>query len=154
MVAPALTLAVVALGKGAIRRVLGVGGLIAAQGLVSSLGRTSVVVAALATAIAMMTSVGIMVGSFRETVVVWLDTQLRADIYMRALGQVAPGVFPPISGKVPDLVKGVEGVEAVDVFSGMEIRYGGSRAGLGGEDIDVMYRNARLKFLRVRIGTR
>jgi putative ABC transport system permease protein len=148
LVAPALTVAVVALGKGAIRRTLGVGGLIAAQGLVSSLGRTSVVVAALATAIAMMASVAIMVGSFRETVIVWLDTQLRADIYMRAMGPAAPGVFPPISPDVAKLVKGIDGVEAVDVFSGMEIRYGGSRSALGGEDIDILFRYGRFKFLR------
>ena len=44
------------------------------------------IVAALATAIAMMASVGIMVGSFRETVIVWLDTQLRADLYVRPAG--------------------------------------------------------------------
>jgi putative ABC transport system permease protein len=49
--------------------------------------------------------------------------------------------------KVPDLVKAVAGVEAIDVFSGMEIRYGGSRAGLGGEDTDVLFRYGRLKFL-------
>jgi putative ABC transport system permease protein len=147
LVAPALTLAVVAAGKGTIRRVLGVGGLIAAQGLVSSLGRTSVVVAALATAIAMMASVGIMVGSFRETVIVWLDTQLRADIYMRAMGPAAPGIFPPISPKIPELVAGIPGIDAVDVFTGMEIRYGGSRSALGGEDLDVLFRYGRFKFL-------
>jgi putative ABC transport system permease protein len=147
LTAPALTIAVVALGKGTIRRVLGVGGLIAAQGLVSSLGRTSVVVVALGTAIAMMASVGIMVGSFRETVIVWLDTQLRADIYMRAAGPAAPGIFPPISPKIATLVMGVDGVEAVDVFSGMEIRYGGSRAALGGGDPDILLRYGRFKFL-------
>jgi putative ABC transport system permease protein len=41
----------------------------------------------------------------------------------------------------------VKGVEAVDVFSGLEIRYGGSRAGLGGEDIDVLFRYGRFTFL-------
>jgi putative ABC transport system permease protein len=147
LVAPALTIAVIVSGKAAIRRVLGVGGMIAAQGLLSSLGRTSVVVAALATAIAMMASVGIMVGSFRETVIVWLDTQLIADIYMRASGRAAPGVFPPMAASVAGLVKGVSGVAAVDVFSGMELRYGGSRSGLGGEDLDVLYRYGRFKFL-------
>jgi putative ABC transport system permease protein len=147
MAAPALTVIVVGFGRGAIRKVLGVGGLIAAQGLVSSLGRTSIVVAALATAIAMMASVGIMVGSFRETVIVWLDTQLRADIYIRAASPAGPGVFPAISPEVAALVRSVEGVEAVDVFSGLEIRYGGSRAGLGGEDIDVLFRYGRFKFL-------
>ena len=147
LVAPALTIVVVAVGRRAIRRVLGVGGLIAAQGLVSSLGRTSVVVAALGTAIAMMASVGIMVGSFRETVVVWLDTQLRADIYMRAVGPAGPGVFPPISPTAAGLVRSVPGVEAVDVFSGMEIRYGGSRSALGGEDVDLLLRYGRFRFL-------
>jgi putative ABC transport system permease protein len=147
LAAPALTVVVVGLGKGAIRKVLGVGGLIAAQGLVSSLGRTSVVVAALATAVAMMASVGIMVGSFRETVIVWLDTQLRADIYVRAAGPAAPGVFPPIAPETARLVRAVDGVEAVDILSGMEIRYGGSRAGLGGEDLDILLKYGRLKFL-------
>jgi putative ABC transport system permease protein len=147
LTAPGLTVLTVALGKGAIRRVLGVGGLIAAQGLVSSLGRTSVVVAALSTAIAMMASVGIMVGSFRETVIVWLDTQLRADIYIRSVAPSAPGVFPPISPQVAERLRGLAGVEAVDVFSGMEIHYGGSRAGLSGEDIGLLYRYGRFKFL-------
>ena len=47
--------------------------LLAGRSLTASLSRTSVVVAALATAIAMMASVGIMVASFRETVALWLD---------------------------------------------------------------------------------
>jgi putative ABC transport system permease protein len=147
MAAPACTVVLILFGKGAIRKLLGVGGLIAAQGLVSSLGRTSIVVAALATAIAMMASVGIMVGSFRETVIVWLDTQLRADIYIRAASPAGPGVFPAIPREAADRVRSVKGVEAVDVFSGMEIRYGGSRAGLGGEDIDVLFRYGRFTFL-------
>jgi putative ABC transport system permease protein len=147
LVAPALTLGTITAGKGIIRRTLGVGGLIAAQGLTGSLGRTSVVVAALSTAIAMMASVGIMVGSFRETVISWLDTQLRADIYIRASAPAPPGIFPPISPEVAERLRRVAGVEAIDVLSGMEIRYGGARAGLGGEDPDVLYRYGRLKFL-------
>jgi putative ABC transport system permease protein len=147
LVAPALTVGIIGLTKGTIRKVLGVGGLIAVQGLGSSLGRTSVVVAALSTAIAMMASVAIMVGSFRQTVIVWLDAQLRADIYVRAAGPSAPGVFPPIPVEAEERVKGIAGVEAVDVFSGIEIRYGGSRADLGGGDPDILLRYGRLKFL-------
>jgi len=33
-----------------------------------------------ATAVAMMVSVGIMVGSFRQTVVTWMNNQLPADL--------------------------------------------------------------------------
>ena len=55
--------------------------------------------AALATAIAMMASVGIMVGSFRETVLVWLDTQLRADLYVRPAGRTGRR---PVSAAAPE----------------------------------------------------
>ena len=76
-------------------------GLLAGRSLTASLSRTSVVVVALATAIAMMASVGIMVGSFRETVALWLDTQLRADLTCvpRALRRPAdyPAASPPRS---------------------------------------------------------
>ena len=86
--------------------------------------RTSVMVGALATAIAMMASVGIMVGSFRETVVVWLDTQLRADLYVRP---AARGRRGPVSRrsrtKFRRSCRGTPGVEAVDIFHGLEVRY-------------------------------
>jgi putative ABC transport system permease protein len=147
LLAPGLTVLVVAAGKGTIRRTLGVGGLLAAQGLVSSLGRTAIVVAALATAISMMASVGIMVGSFRETVIAWLDSQLRADIYIRVKGLPAPGVYPPLPPQAVGLIRNVPGVAAVDVFSGIEIRYGGSRAGLSGEDPDLLMQYGRFRFL-------
>ena len=50
------------------RRVFGVEALLATRSLAGSLRRTSVLVGALSTAIAVLTAVGIMVGSFRETV--------------------------------------------------------------------------------------
>ena len=90
--------------RGFLKRIFGAEGLIAGRSLVASLSRTSVVVTALATAIAMMVAVGIMVGSFRETVQVWLDDELRADIYMRAQGPTTAGIYPPIAAEVPDIV--------------------------------------------------
>ena len=57
------------------------------------------VVAALATAIAMMASVGIMVGSFRETVALWLDTQLRADLYVRPADAASRWKYPPLPAR-------------------------------------------------------
>jgi putative ABC transport system permease protein len=63
LAAPAVVLAVHRITRAALRR--RVEALLAGRSLTASLGRTSVIVAALATAIAMMASVGIMVGSFR-----------------------------------------------------------------------------------------
>jgi putative ABC transport system permease protein len=125
----------------------GAEGLLAIRGLTSSIGRTSVVVAALATAIAMMSSVGIMVGSFRETVVAWLDTQLRADIYIRGSGPQGAGIYPPLPAETLPAVRGIEGIAAIDVFSALEFRYQGQRASIGGGDIEVVRRYGRLRFL-------
>jgi putative ABC transport system permease protein len=147
MAAPALVLFVTRLAKSAAQRLWGAEGLLAVRGLAASLSRTSVIVGALATAIAMMASVGIMVGSFRETVLVWLDQQLRADLYVRPAGRTGAGQFPALSPQLPSRVAAVPGVEAVDIFHGMEFRYRGQPAMLGAGDVDIVRRYGRLRFL-------
>jgi putative ABC transport system permease protein len=129
------------------RRLFGPEGLLAGRSLAASLSRSAVVVGALATAIAMMASVGIMVGSFRETVLVWLDTQLRADLYLRPAVRTGAGQYPALSPEVPKIVASTAGVEAVDVFHALELRYRGERATLGAGDMDVVRRHGRLRFL-------
>jgi putative ABC transport system permease protein len=131
----------------ALKRIPGAAGLIAGRSLVASLSRTSVVVTALATAISMMVSVGIMVGSFRETVVVWLDSQLRADLYLRAQGGATAGIFPAIAAPVPDLVRATPGVAEVDVYHAFEFHYEGTRANFGAGNIDIFRRRRSLRFL-------
>ena len=85
---PALVSALTAISSGMLRRVAGVEAMLASRSLASSLRRTSVLVGALSTAIAMTTSVGIMVGSFRQTVQVWMNNQLKADLF------IAPAINP------------------------------------------------------------
>ncbi len=147
LAAPALVLGVVRVLRPPLKTVFGAEGLLAARSLTASLGRTSVVVAALATAIAMMASVGIMVGSFRETVMVWLDTQLRADIYIRAAGPTGAGQYPPLPPQTPALVAAVKGVAAVDTFHGFEFRYQNERAILGAGNMEIVKRYGGLRFL-------
>ncbi len=130
-----------------LRRMFSAVGLLAGRGLVSSLRRTSVVVAALATAIAMMASVAIMVGSFRETVIVWLDTQLRADLYIRAAGPAQAGEYPPLPAGVPDRVRRIPGIQAMDVFTALEFRFEGQRASLGASDPGILLKYGRQRFL-------
>lgn len=79
---------------------LGVLGRLAPRDIVRSLSRTSVAIAALMVAVSVIVGVSIMVGSFRVTVVQWLDQTLQADIYVtppnttanRVLGQLDPAV--------------------------------------------------------------
>ena len=143
--APALVLAVNRLMRPLTRR--RVQGLLAGRSLTASLGRTSVIVAALATAIAMMASVGIMVASFRETVALWLDTQLRADLYVKPAGPSSAGDFPPLAPGVPDLLRATAGADAVDIFHAVPLHFRGERATLGAGDLDVVRRYGRLRFL-------
>lgn len=56
---------------------------LAASNLLGALGRVSISVAALAVSLAMMVAISVMVGSFRDTVVYWLGTTLRADLLVR-----------------------------------------------------------------------
>jgi len=152
LLAPTMVLGVVAFLRPAARAWFGAEGLLAGRSLTASLGRTSVVVAALATAIAMMAAVGIMVGSFRETVLVWLDTQLKADLYIRPAGPVGAGLNPALPPNTAGIVAKVPGVEAVDVFHAFEFDYAGfnqagQRATIGGGNMDIVRRFGRLRFL-------
>lgn len=76
-------------------------GRMAARDVIAALSRTSVAVAALMVAVSVTIGVGIMVGSFRGTVISWLDSSLVADIYVappsttanRANGALDPAVL-------------------------------------------------------------
>jgi len=117
---------------------LGVEALLASRSLAGSLRRTSVLVAALSTAVAMMTSVGIMVGSFRQTVVNWMNDQLPADLYLRPTGDPASDRHPTIAAEVAGKLRYLPGVAAVDLFRGYEISYEGMPATLGGASLTVL----------------
>jgi putative ABC transport system permease protein len=87
-------------GFSPIAQSLGVLGRLAPRDILRSLSRTSVAVAALMVAVSVIVGVSIMVGSFRGTVVSWLDQTLQADIYVspptttanRVIGKLDPAV--------------------------------------------------------------
>ncbi len=68
-------------------RSLGIVGTMAPRDIVRSLSRTSVTIAALMLAVTVIIGVSIMIDSFRNTIVVWLDNVLAADIYVSPAGQ-------------------------------------------------------------------
>jgi len=119
-------------------RRFGVEALLASRSLAGSLRRTSVLVGALATAIAMMTAVGIMVGSFRQTIVVWMNDQLPADLYLRPAGEESADRHPTMSPEFVDALAKLPGVAAVDRYRAYEISYQGLPATLAGADLQVM----------------
>jgi len=70
-------------------RVSGALGLVAARGIVRALGRTAPAIAALSVAVSVTVGLGIMIQSFRATLVRWLDATLVADVYVSLPGPSA-----------------------------------------------------------------
>jgi len=119
-------------------RLLGVEAMLASRSLAASLRRTSVLVGALSTAIAMMTAVGIMVGSFRQTVMIWMGDQLPADLYLRPAGSAAADRHPTISSGLAEELAKLPGVAAIERLRIYEISYEGMPASLGSADLNVL----------------
>jgi putative ABC transport system permease protein len=132
LAAPLVVYRATSAGSIEVRRLLGVEALLASRSLGGSLRRTSVLVAALATAIAMMTSVGIMVGSFRQTVLTWFDGELPADLYLAPAGAMGGDLHPTIASEVVDRIAATPGVESVSRLRAYEIQYQGLPATLAG----------------------
>ena len=134
----------------ALKTIVGVEGLLAARSLAASLRRTSVLVAALATAVAMMTSVGILVGSFRQTVVSWMNDELPADLYIRPAGDPAADRHPTISVDLAAKIAKVPGIASVERLRAYEITYDQTPATLASVDLDQAAANQKSDFLSGR----
>ena len=96
---------------------------LAATNLSRALGKNSVTIAALACAVAMTVSVGVMVFSFRQTVKVWIDETLIADLFIAPASNeiVGPSSFMP--PEALPFVEQLPGVEAVDTFREVELPF-------------------------------
>lgn len=121
-----------------IEKILGIEALLALRSLGASLGRTSILTAALATAVAMTVSVGIMVGSFRETVRVWMETELEADFYLRPAAAPGADRHPVMSAEIAGEIERIPGVAAVERYRAYPISYDGLPAMFAGTDITAM----------------
>jgi putative ABC transport system permease protein len=144
---PAMISGISSVASGALSRILGVEALLAMRSLSGSLRRTSVLVGALATAIAMTAAVGIMVGSFRQTVLLWMEDRLQADLYLRPAGPVSAGRHPTFAPDTALRLRSLPEVEAIDQFRAYEISYNGMPAILGGSDARVAGAYSRRAFL-------
>lgn len=131
-------------------RRFGAEALLASRSLGGSLRRTSVLVASLATAIAMMVSIGIMVGSFRETVVLWMEQQLPADLYVRPAGDTAADRHPTLDPGLAEAIAKLPGVAGIDQLRAYEITYQDKPVMLGGVDLSIRGARSRTVFFSGR----
>jgi putative ABC transport system permease protein len=101
-------------------------GRMAPRNIIRSTSRTGVAIASLAVAISVILSVSIMIGSFRTTVVSWLDTVLTADIFVSMPSQnisSQAGIDPALRAEVENF-PGIDRVATVRRVLFQSPRYG------------------------------
>ncbi len=120
---------------------------LAAGNLGRSVRRNAVTVAAMAVGLAMLVSVSTMIASFRQTVEVWIDQTIRADLYLARAGRLVKGADARLPADLLPRVRAVQGVADADGFRGLRLRdeHGGQFL-LGSGDFDLMARLGRLLF--------
>ena len=112
-------------------------GSLAAGNVRRSLGRTAVAVAAFGIALSLLVGLGSMIGSFRQTLIWWMDGQIRADLYIQA----------PTGSRIPLELYGelsrLEGVAGVDPYQNVTLSYRDSIIRIVAIDPAVLGRFAR-----------
>jgi putative ABC transport system permease protein len=102
---------------------LGGEGLLACMNLSQNVGRNALAVSSLAIAFMMVISMSIMVHSFRETVIVWIDQTLRADLFVRVAGGRDIDYQHTLPSESVEQLKSLKGIAAVDQFRALDITY-------------------------------
>lgn len=147
LLAPAIVKGTSALLSPLLERAFGLVGRLAAVSLPASLRRTSIAGAALSLATGMMVAVALMVGSFRETVVLWVDQTVQSDLWLRpakGLSNAPVTVFPP---EIADDLRRIEFIEAFDRIRARDIVYRDSVVMLTSGEFDVAERNPNLRMV-------
>ena len=147
MISPRVSLLVLGLGGRRLAARFGVIAGIAARGLAASLGRASVIVAAMAVATALIVGMAVMVGSFRETVVDWVGYRLQADFYVSPAGGGGRGASPTMSEDAAAPLEAVPGVADVGRYRTYPVRYRGIPATLGLAEVRLYDRYSGIRFL-------
>src|SRR5262245_7736996 len=112
--------------------------------LASSISRISISVAALAVSLSMLTAIAVMIGSFRETVIYWVEQTLRADLYLRPATRSNVSVEATVSPAVEEAVRRHPQVAGVDRFRNFTLPYEEGLVTLGAGDFDVLVEHGKL----------
>ena len=106
------------------------------RSLTVRLQSTAVAVAALAVAVTMLTGITVMVGSFRRTVATWVDSSVRADVYVTTPTWAHAHGAAPLDTAVIDVLRRTPGVVAVDRLRGFfAVLEDGQRISVVGVDL-------------------
>lgn len=91
------------------------------RSVVNSLSRTAVAITALMVAVSVAIGVGLMVGSFRHTVEVWLAETVHGDIYISPPGATATAAMATIDPAAEQIIRQWPGLARVDALRSVTI---------------------------------
>ncbi|WP_373531438.1 FtsX-like permease family protein [Vampirovibrio sp.] len=112
-----------------------------------ALGRTAVSVASLMIGIAMMVSLAVMISSFRQTVITWVEQTLKADLWIEPVSKFDGKQTGRIQLQAIQTIRQLPGVAAVDDFYEFPIQYKGNPTNLGIGQFQVLAKYGNLLFI-------
>jgi putative ABC transport system permease protein len=118
------------IGIGRISRYLLISRL-ASQNFVRSVYRHAITVAALASALAMLVSISIMIYSFRKTIDRWVDRRLVADIFIAPAANEIVGFSNFIPADLLSFLRSRPEVEMIDTYRDLTVSANGEPVSLG-----------------------
>ena len=133
-------------GKRLLSKLFGIQGRLAAAEIASSTHRISISVATLAVSLALTLAIAIMVGSFRQTVMTWVNESLGADLYIRPSATKGSAALAPLSISTIETVRTLPEVATVDILRSLDLSYEDSLIKVNGGSFDSVIRNGTVSF--------
>jgi putative ABC transport system permease protein len=134
LAAPAVTLGLMALARPVTGALFGPIGRMAPRDVTRALSRTAVAIAALMVAVCVSIGVSLMVGSFRQTVVIWLGDTLRADVFITSASANAARIVGTLDPAVLAALEQLPEVASISTAYPVSLR----SPGLGTVDVAVL----------------
>jgi putative ABC transport system permease protein len=129
-----------------VRRMLGtlgrLSGKVAAGNIRQNLGRTGVAIAAFMISLSMSIGLGSMIGSFRQSLIWWMNTQIRGDLY---IGQIVEAEVP---GDFYEELRKMEGLGGVHPYRNVQTLYRNTSINVSAVDASVLEKYARFGWLK------
>jgi len=114
--------------------------------LEQAMRRNGPTIAAFMGALAMMISVVIMIESFRNTVVLWIDQTIKADIIGAPVSLLSNESEETLPDDLISAVRGIDGVEAIDGYRSLRLLFREEPALLVGRDLAIHAAHSRYLF--------
>ena len=120
----------------------GLAGKVAAGNIRQNLGRTSVAVAAFMVALSMSIGLSSMIGSFRQTLIWWMGTQLQADLFIGKIGEME------VPESFYEEVRVLPGIGGLDLYRNVQVLYEGTPIYVAAVEAASLQKYTRFGWLR------